>query len=139
MSQASAFVAPPPGVAPPPVPPVPALLVVAAGAVGAVVVVDVMVIVADPILSFGCFIREKGLLLPAFVVGVMRGVQGSRSSLCALPGPLISIVASVYLKVVSGSCSSSVAESLAAGSSGWLSSATSVACTSAQIGPRNGR
>jgi len=48
-------------VAPPPVPPVPALLVVAAGAARVVVVVDVMTIVADPIVSFGCFAEGKGL------------------------------------------------------------------------------
>jgi len=29
------------------------------------------------------------------VVGVMRGAQGSLSSLCMLPGPLISIIAGV--------------------------------------------
>src|SRR6266851_5893030 len=103
MSRASVFKIPPPGVVPPPVPPVSVPLVVAVGAVGVVVVVDVMVIVADPIVSLSCFVREKGLLSLAFVVGVMRGVHGSLSSLCALSGLLISIVASVYLNVVSGS------------------------------------
>jgi len=53
--------APPPDVAPPPVPLVPAPLVVAVGAARAVVVVDVMAIVADPIVSFCCFVEEKGL------------------------------------------------------------------------------
>src|SRR6266851_4446466 len=139
MSQASAFVAPPPGAAPPPVPLVPAPLVVAAGAVGVVVVVvDVMAIVADPIVSFGCFIKGKGLQLLVSVVGVIREVQGSLSSLCVLPGPLVSIVAGAYLNVVSGSCLSSVVESSAVGSSGWLSSATSVVWTSARMGPKNG-
>ncbi len=131
--------APPPGAAPPPVPLVPALLVVVVRAVGVVVVVDVMVIVADPIVSFSCFVREKGLRLLVSVVGVMRGVQGSRSSLCVLPGPLALIVAGAYLNVVSGSCLSSVVESSAVGLSGWVSSATSVACTSARTGPRNGQ
>jgi len=65
---------PPLGAALPPVPLVPVLLVVAAGAAGAVVVVDVMATVADPIVSFGCSVVEKGLLSFAFVVGVMRGV-----------------------------------------------------------------
>ncbi len=45
----------------PPLGAVPALLVVAAGADGVVVVVDVMAIVADPIVSFSCFVKEKGL------------------------------------------------------------------------------
>ena len=88
--------APPLGAVPLPVPPVPAPLVVAAGAVGVVVVVDVMVIVADPIVSFSCFIGEKGLQSLASVVGVMRGIYSSRSSLYVLPGPLVLIVACVY-------------------------------------------
>src|SRR5216683_1052227 len=75
MSLASALAAPPPGAAPPPVPPVLVLLVVAAGAFGVVVVVDVMAIVADPIVSFSCCIRGKGLRLLVSVVGVMRGVH----------------------------------------------------------------
>ncbi len=138
MSRASVFEIPPPGAVPPPAPPVPVLLVVAVGAARVVVVVDVMAIVADPIVSFDCFVKEKGLLLLAFVVGVMRGVQSSLSSRCALPRPLISIVAGAYLNVVSGSHSLSEVES-SGGSLGWLSSATaSVACTSARIGPRNG-
>ncbi len=139
MSQASAFTAPPPGAAPPPVPLVPVPLIVAAGAVGAVVVVDVTVIVADPIVSFSCFAREKGLLLLVFVVGVMRGVYSSRSSLCVLPRPLILIVAGAYLNVVSGSRSSSVVESSTVGLSGWPSSTMLVVCTSAQMGPRKGQ
>ncbi len=73
-----------------------------------------------------------------FAVGVIRGVQGSLSSLCVLPRPLISIVASAYLNVISSSRSSSVVGS-SEGSSGWLSSATSIVCTSAQMGPRNGQ
>ncbi len=112
------FTAPPLGAAPPPVPLVPVLLVVAVGAVGPVVVVDVMVIVADPIISFNCFARGKGLQLLVSVVGVMRGIQGSRSSLCALPGLLVSIVAGVCRNVMLDSLSSSVVESLAVGSSG---------------------
>src|SRR5216683_4356684 len=100
--------APPLGAAPLPVPLVPVPLVVVVGAAGVVVVVDVMVIVADPIVSFGCCARGKGLRLPASVVGVIRGIQGSRSSLCVLPGPLVSIVASAYQKVVLDSLSSSV-------------------------------
>src|SRR6266851_136858 len=103
MSRASVFEIPPPGAVSPPAPPVPVLLVVAVGAARVVVVVDVMAIVADPIVSFDCFVKEKGLLLLAFVVGVMRGVQSSLSSRCALPRPLISIVAGAYLNVVSGS------------------------------------
>src|SRR5216683_792270 len=130
--------APPPGAAPPPVPPVPVLLVAAVGAVGAVVVVDVMAIVADPIVSFGCCTRGKGLLLLVSEVGVMRGTQGSWSSLCVLPRPLASIVAGVYRNVASDSLSSLVVDSLAVGSSGWASSAMLVVYTSARIGPRNG-
>src|SRR6266851_6679381 len=100
--------APPPGAAPPPVPPVPVLLVAAVGAVGAVVVVDVMVIVADPIVSFGCCVKGKVLRWLVSAVGVMMGVHCRWSSRCVLPGPLISIVASAYLNVVSASLSSSV-------------------------------
>ncbi len=138
MSRAYVFVAPPPGAVPLPAPPVSVPLVVAVGAAGAVVVVDVRAIVADPIISFDCFIVEKGLRSLASVVGVMRGIQGSRSSRCVLPGLLVSIVACAYQKVVLDSLLSSVVESLAVGSSGWVSSATSVACTSARIGPKNG-
>ncbi len=83
-----------------------------------VVVVDVRVIVADPIVSFDCFVREKGLRLLVSAVGAMRGIQGSRSSRCGLPGLLVSIVAGVYRNVVSDSFSSSVVESSAVGSSG---------------------
>ncbi len=109
--------APPPGAAPLPVPPVPVLLVVVVGAAGAVVVVDVMAIVADPIVSFGCCIREKGLQLLVSAVGVMRGAHGSQSPLCVLPGPLVSTVAGAYQNVVLSSLSSSVVDS-SAGSSG---------------------
>ncbi len=125
---------------PPPVPPVPDPLVVAAGAAGVVVVVvDVMAIVADPIVFCSCFVRGIGLLWLGFaVVGVMSGAQGSQSSQCVLPGPLTSIVAGVFWILMSSSLSSSVAESLAAGSSGWLSSVTLVTCTSVLMGPRNG-
>ncbi len=138
MSRASVFEIPPPGAVPPPVPLVPVPLVVAAGAVGAAVVVDVMAIVADPIVSFNCFAEEKGLLLLVFAVGVMRGVQGSLSSLCVLSRPLISIIAGAFLNVVLGSHSSSVVDS-SGGLSGWLSSVTLVVCTSTRTGPRNGR
>ncbi len=62
ISQASGFGILPLDVVPPPVPPVPDLLVVAAGVARVVVVVDVMAIVADPIISFSCFIRGRGLL-----------------------------------------------------------------------------
>ena len=83
-----------------------------------VVVADVMAIVADPIVSFDCFVREKGLLLLVSAVGVMRGTQGSCSSLCVLPSLLSAIVAGVYLKVVSNSLLSSVVDSLIIGSLG---------------------
>ena len=66
----------------------------------------------------------------------MRGAQGSRSSLCVLLGPLISIVAGVWRMVVSCSMSSSEAVSSLAGSSVCASSATSVVWTSSLIGPR---
>ncbi len=69
----------------------------------------------------------------------MSGAQGSQSSQCVLPGLLATIVAGVFQIVISSSLSSSVVESSLAGSSGWLSSMTSVACTSVLIGPRNGR
>ena len=72
------------------------------------------------------------------MVGVMSRAHGSQSSLCALPRPLVLRVAGVFLNVVSGSLLSSMVESSAVGSSGWLSSATSVTCTSALIGPRKG-
>jgi len=72
------------------------------------------------------------------VVGVTRGIQGSRLSLCVLPGLLVSIIAGAYQNVVLVSCLSSVVESLAVGSAGWLSSMMSVACTLAQMGLRNG-
>ncbi len=130
--------APPLGAVSPPLPPVPVLLVEAAGAFGAVVVVDVMVIVADPIVSSSCFVKEKGLRWPASVVGVMRGTQGSLASLCGPPGPLVLITASVYQNVASVSLSSLVVDSSTASSSGWLSSMASVVCTLAWMGPRNG-
>jgi len=80
MSWASGFGILPPGVVPLPVPPVPVLPVVAVEGVG-MVAVDVMVIVVDPILSFGCFVRERGLLVLRFaMVGVMSGAHGSQSS-----------------------------------------------------------
>ncbi len=131
--------APLPGAAPPPVPLVPAPLAVAVGAAGVVVVVvDVMAIVADPIVSFGCFSRGKGQQSPVSVVGVMRGTQGSRSSLCVLPGPLGAIIAGAYLKVLSDSLSLSVVDSSATGLLGWMVSVMSDACTSGRMGPRNG-
>ncbi len=97
-----------------------------------------MAIVADPIVSFGCFIKEKGLRWLASVGVVPRGIQGSRSSLCVPPGPLVLIVAGVYWNVSSVPHSSSVVESLAVGLSGWLSSTMSVTCTSIWVGPKNG-
>ncbi len=114
------------------------LVLVAVGAVGAVVVVDVMVIVADPIVSSDCFIKGKVLRSHVSVVGVMRGTQGSHSSLCVLPGLLSAIVAGAYLKVSSGSLLSSVVVSSTPGSSGWASSTILVACTSGHTGPKNG-
>src|SRR6266851_430996 len=117
--------APPPGAAPPPVPPVPVLLVAAVGAVGAVVVVDVMVIVADPIVSFGCCIKGKVLQLLASAVGVMRGVHCHWTSRCVLPELLMLRSAGAYRNVVSDSLLSSEVDSSAVGLSGWVSSTMS--------------
>ncbi len=73
------------------------------------------------------------------VVGVVRGIQGSCSSLCVLPGPLGTIIAGVYLNVVSNSLSSSEVDSSAASSSGWVVSTMSDVCTSAHTGPKKGQ
>ena len=68
----------------------------------------------------------------------MSGAQGSQSSRCVLPGPLILIAAGVFQIVASRSLSSLVVESSLVGSSGWLSSTMSVVCTSVLMGSRNG-
>ena len=76
---------------------------------------------------------------PGFaVVGVMRGAQGSLSSLCVLPGLLTLIVAGVWQILWSCSLSSSEVESSSAGSSVWLVSMVSVVYTLSLNGPRYG-
>jgi len=114
-----------------------ALTGVAAGP--ALVVVVMVVAVVDAIVD-GCCDRTvvKVLYCP---VGVMRGAQGSRSSLCGLPGPSGSITTDVLRRSSYWAGSSSVSVSRSSSLpvfSSTRSTCRSVACTSGRKGPRKG-
>ena len=111
------------------------------GAAGGPILVVVVVVAAvvDAIVD-GCCNRTvvKVLYCP---VGVTRGAQGSRSSLCGLPGPSGSITTDVLRRsscwVGSSSVSVSGSSSLPVFSSTG-STCRSVACTSGRKGPKKG-
>ena len=98
-----------------------------------------MAVVVEPMLVC-CFVLVRVEVLYC-LVGVTRGAQGSRISLCGLPGPVGLIATDVWWRPlpVLGSLSS-------VSSSTWSSvdpligsTSVSVACTSLQNGPRKAR
>jgi len=111
------------------------------GAVAGPVLVAVVVVAAvvEAIVD-GCCDRTvvKVLYCP---VGVMRGAQGSRSSLCGLPGPSGSIMTDVFRRsscwVSSSSVSLSGSSSFPVGSSVG-STYKSVVCTLGRKAPKKG-
>ncbi len=92
--------------------------------------------VVEPI--FICCVVIVGAKVLYCLVGVMRGAQGSRPSLCGLPGPVGSITADVWQRAGSGLSSSSVSDcSCSSADSSLGVTSTSVVCTSLRKGPKN--
>ncbi len=98
-----------------------------------------MVAVVEP-MFFCCGIRTATKVLYC-LVGVIRGTQGSWSSLYGLPRPSGSITTDVFQRLLCGSglsSSSSSGSSLLLANSSARGVSMSVACTSPQKGPRKG-